>query len=71
MQDQVAGRRLIARRMGSAFEIGLGQVEAGQPGGDQADMPCLAGMGGASQGQFAVGQAEAVGGATLDQWQGL
>ena len=55
--------------LGAAAEVGLGQPQVGEPGGDAGDVHLGAVVGGAGEGE-ALGR-EAVGGAALDEGQGL
>ena len=69
--DERFGGTGAGRQMGAAFEIGLAPPRFGEHRRGCRDMARLAAVGGAGERQFGIAEAVAVGGAALDQRQGL
>src|SRR3546814_7007697 len=64
-------RRLVARELRAAFQIGDREPDAGEPGGHGVDVTRLAAVAGAGQRQLRLAQLESVGAAALDEGDGL
>ena len=69
--DEGLGGTCARRQMRAAFEIGLAPPRFGQHRRGRRDMARLAAVRGAGERQFGIAEAVAVGGAALDQRQGL
>ena len=67
----VQGRLMMARPVRTAGEMSLGQPDTIKPVADRFDVPRLAAMRCAGDGEFRVAQTESVRRTGLDQWQGL
>jgi len=70
LADEGPGRGLVIGQVGPAFEVGDREPDPGEPGMQGRDMPRLAVMGGAGQGDLGIAEAEGRGGAGLDQAEG-
>src|SRR3546814_2713535 len=64
-------RRLVARELRAAFQIGDREPDAGEPGGHGVDVTRLAAVAGAGQRQTRLAPLESVGAAALDAGDGL
>ena len=71
LADHLVGAGFVKRQMRAAGEVRFGAADAGKPGRDPGGVHRFAGMRGASQGQFLVGDAGGLSGASLDHRQRL
>jgi hypothetical protein len=69
--DERMGRRLVVRKMAAALQIVGTEIDAIEPSADRFDVALLAVMRGAGEGKLGGAEPIMLGGATLDEGQGL